>query len=798
MKIVKKILLGLLTLILLVFILGFFYLQSLKPTYSGEIDLDGLSNYTEVYFDDYGIPHIYAQNIEDLYYTFGYVHAQERLFQMEMMRRVGAGRLSEILGPDFVKTDKFFRTIGIKEKAEKDYKVFMSDTTTQEYKIIQSYLKGINYYINNNNRPIEFRLIGIPKEEFTAKDMFLASGYMAFSFAAGLKLDPLLTQINLKYGQKYIEDLALNHVPGTQTIPVYKNPLVNYSQLSNISYNTNEIMKSLPAPYFYGSNSWVISGKKTESGKVLFANDAHMKFAQPAVWYEAHLECPGFSLYGNFLGGIPFALIGHNRDAAWGITMLENDDTDFFIEEVNPENANMYKKNGKWRKMKIILETIKVKGSADVNFQIRKTFNGPIINDVLDAGDKPISLFWTYNKKPNKLLQAFYGLNNSHNIEDARKAASLIAAPGLNIMYGDVHGNYAWWGAASIIKYKQPVQTKMFIDASDKKNIPQGFYDFADNPFSENSPQGFIFSSNNQPAAVNGLFYPGYYAPESRAKRIVNILSKDSLWNIEKTNIMNTDVISNTAVSLSNTILSEIDQSVVNKSKTYKKAFSVLKKWNGNHLTTMTEPVIYYRLMRKVLEECMADELDEKEFELIISGHFMQKTLPVLLNNEKSVWWDNVLTKNKLETRSEIFTIAFVKAVDALIEEQGDDITDWKWGNVHTVEHQNPVGKMKPLNKFFNVGPFSTWGGTETINNLNFHLSDNGIYKVSYGPSMRIIIDFADIENSVSVIPTGQSGMFLSKHYNDQAELYNSGKYRKQMMNMQEIISTCKNKVIFK
>jgi penicillin amidase len=796
MKILKKTLAGLIILSILIVGAVFFYLNSTKPDYSGEIKLPGLKDKVEVYFDDYGIPHIYAQNKEDLYYAFGYVHAQERLFQMEMLKRIGSGRLSEILGKDFVKTDKMFRTIGIKETAQESEKTYMSDTTTDYYKNVTAYLKGINEFVKNGKTPIEFTIIGIPKEEFKSVDLFMTAGYMAFSFAVGFKQDPLLTKLKNTLGEKYLVDLALDYVPGTKRIPNFKMPENDFDKISNISKETSQIMENLPFPNFYGSNSWVVSGAKTKSGKVIFANDTHIGFSQPAVWYEAHLECPGFNLYGNFLAGIPFALVGHSREMAWGLTMFENDDVDFFYEEIN--SKNQFKDKETWKNLTIINETIKVKDSANVNFQIRKTGIGPVVNDIYDIGEKPVTLNWTYTKKPSKLLIAFWQLNNSKSIDESREAASFISAPGLNVMYGDAKGNIAWWASADITKYKEGVETHLITESDSVYDLFDGYYERSENPSSENPPNGIVYSANNQPDFMNNVLYPGYYAPEARAKRINYLMNIDKDWTVDKMKKVSTDVVSMSATQFTKLILSQIDNQVVNKSAMNKAAFTKLADWDGSHYSEMSEPVIYYRFMRKILELTLNDEVkNEEDFELLISGHFIQNTLQKLLTNENSIWWDNIDTKNKKETRKEIFSKAFENAITALNSELGNDIKTWKWEKVHTVEHGHLLGNKKPLDKLFNVGPFGVFGGTETLNNLNFHLSKDGNYKVYNGPAMRIIIDFSDVENSVSVLPTGQSGNFMSKHYNDQAEMYNSGTFRKQMMNKQEIISVSKNKIVF-
>jgi len=504
MKTIKKILKILIILIAIISIVTFFYLRSLKPQYSGTQQLPGLQNEVEVYYDDYGIPHIYAQNKADLYYAFGYLHAKDRLFQMEILRRIASGRLSEIVGTKTLEYDKFFRTLQVNKTSEKAVKTFFADINNPYVKDVNNYLKGINEFLHNGKTPIEYTLMGIEKEDFTAKDIFNIAGYMAFSFAEGFKYDPFITKIETTLGKDYLKDIIPSYVPGTERIPVYLDS-TDISALSDITASVVDITENLPVPFFHGSNSWVLSGKRTKSGKVLFANDAHIAYAQPSVWFEAYLETPDFNLYGNFIAGIPFALIGHNHDVAWGITMFENDDVNYYFEEINPDNPEEYKTNTGWKQFETVDEIIKIKDSSDVKMKVKITDRGPIINAVTsDFEDKnPISIFWTFTHRPATIIEAFYGLNNTHSLNDAKESVKLIASPGLNIMYGDKDGNIAYWASASIMEYTDSAKTDRI---ESWENAPVSYYNFKDNPQSINPPSGMVYSANNHVQNVSCNF----------------------------------------------------------------------------------------------------------------------------------------------------------------------------------------------------------------------------------------------------------------------------------------------------
>jgi len=271
MKILKKVLIYLVLVIVGLIIGSYIYLQTQKPQYEGNLELKGLQDKVEVYFDEWGIPHIYALNQHDAYMALGYVHAQERLFQMEMLRRVASGRLSEILGKDLVETDKFFRALGLKKAAKQsanaDFKEHNDITMSAK-----AYLDGVNQFIKNGSLPVEFLLIGIPKEEYTVEDMYLIAGYMAFTFQTAHKIDPLITKIQNKLGDKYLKDFAIDYVYGTEKIPVHPKMDNEFAFADKI----NEIIENLPVPLLVGSNSWVLSPEKSKSGKVIFANDTHI------------------------------------------------------------------------------------------------------------------------------------------------------------------------------------------------------------------------------------------------------------------------------------------------------------------------------------------------------------------------------------------------------------------------------------------------------------------------------------------------------------------------------------------
>nr|WP_315189163.1 penicillin acylase family protein [uncultured Flavobacterium sp.] len=788
---IKKVLLVLFSIVILLSVALIAYGFYLKPKYEGEVELKNIQKKTTVYFDEFGVPHIYADNSKDAMEALGYVHAQDRLWQMELMRRIAPGRLSEIFGSVALKNDKFFAGLGIEEASEKA--IATLDKNSPSYQLTIAYLDGINQYIEEGKTPVEFQLIGIKKEKFTIKDVYNIFGYMSFSFAMAQKSDPLLTDIRNKYGMEYLKDFGIDGSFNTTRI---RNAKQQPQEYVAIAKSIVSLLEQSPIPPFVGSNSWVIAPEKTKNGKVIFANDPHIGFSQPGTWYEAHLVTPDFELYGSYLAGTPFPLLGHNREYAYGLTMFENDDIDLYQEENDPSNAKKYKTPTGFKEYQQIQKIIKVKDTSDVVLNLKVSRHGPIMNDLIEGlnADKPVALSWIYTQQPIQILDAVYILSHSKKIEDFQRGVSLIAAPGLNVMYGDASGNVAWWATGKLYKHNTGVNTNFILNGASGEDDIKEYLDFSKNPSAVNPKWNYVYSANNQPEPIDGYLYPGYYLPEDRAKRIDQLLAPKSNWDKEAVSKMIFDNRSSVATDVVRNLLSEVDYKTFSKNE--KQALTVLKSWNGSNNLEDIGPTIYNKWIYLYLKNTFEDEMGEANFKQFLGTHIMKQIIAKQIANKESLWWDNVETKSKKETRNQILTMSFKQAIHTLEDQLGNSVTLWTWNKVHTVEHQHPLGKIAVLKPFFNVGPFEVSGSTEVINNLFFDYTNDRSYIVKGGPSTRRVIDFSDIENGWSVLPTGQSGNQMSSHYSDQAVLYNSGKFRKMKLNKQEIIKTS-TKLIF-
>ena len=484
---------------------------------------------------------------------------------------------------------------------------------------------------------------------------------------------------------------------------------------------------------------------------------------------------------------MPFPLLGHNRNYAYGLTMLANDDLNFYIEQENPTNFLEYKTIDGYQKYELLDKTIRIKNEKDTTFQVKVSKHGPIMNDLIKhvIDERPIAMNWIYTQLPNQMLEVSHGISHANSISDFKNHVSKIHAPGLNVMYGDAQNNIAWFSSAKLYQLRDCLSSKTYLNGASGNDEIIEYLPFEENPQAINPSWNYVYSANNQPDSVRGKLYPGYYQPQDRAKRIVALLEQKDDFTKEDVSTMIYDVKSSTVSKISQNLLKSVEQSKLTVSE--RKAFSILENWDGSYLKTSVGPTIYNRFLYEFLKATYKDELGDS-FELFINSQLQDQVLSSQIDRESSIWWDNISSKDKIETRSDIINLAFKNSIGFLQNQLGEHIDDWTWNRVISVEYKHAIGKAGDLLRtFFNVGPFETAGGNEVINNQIFKLNSTGYYKVTAGPSTRRIVDFSDVENSLAILPTGQSGNVFSEYYKDQTQKYLEGKFVKMTLNQQEI-----------
>jgi penicillin amidase len=766
---------------------GYWYVHGKQPQRAGSAALPGLHAQVAVDYDERGVPHIQAHNEADMYRALGYVQAQDRLFQMEILRRLARGELAQVLGSKLLDTDRLFRTIGLREHA--DRYAAQLDMQTPENLALQAYLDGINQFQASHPAPIEFDLLGIQPRPFTPADVLSVAGYMAYSFAAAFRTEPVLTHIRDQLGADYLKVFDLDwHPQGVlaQHAPAQSLTANDWQDLNAIAALSLSALEQTGLPQFEGSNAWAVAGSRTASGKPLLAGDPHIRFAVPSVWYEASLSYPGFNLYGHHQALNPVASLGHNRDFAWSLTMFQNDDLDLVAEKTNPDNPNQVWHQGQWVELQSREERIEVKDSEPVTLTIRRSPNGPIINSALgdSVGSTPIAMWWSFLETANPILKGFYQLNRAGTLEQARTAVEHIEAPGLNVVWANASGDIAWWAAAKLPRRPAGVNPSFILDGASTEADKLGFYPFTDNPQEENPARGYIVSANFQPVSPTGIQIPGYYNLAERGQRLNERLSNPAVkWDVHNSQALQLEGGTAYPQRLLKPIAEELRAAASDPQQS--QLVEELLSWDGQHQLASRAATVFNQLVYQLSHAAMADELGQAFFANLLQTRALDSALPRLTADALSPWWDDRTTE-AVESRGDIVKQALQASLQHLQSSLGTDINTWHWGQAHTLTHNHPLGQQQPLDKLFNVGPFAAPGGRETPNNLSYAISA-APWQVVHGPSTRRLIDLADASQALGINPVGQSGVLFDEHYADQAEAYIRGEYQPMHLDAADI-----------
>lgn len=778
---------------------GYWHARTKLPQRSGTLLLGQLKAPVTVAYDERGVPHIRAEHETDLYRALGYVHAQDRLFQMELARRLARGELAEILGPKLLDTDRLFRTLGL--RAHADSYVTRMDPAKPATQALLAYLDGINQFQATRALPLEFELLGIPRRPFTPADTIAVTGYLAYSFAAAFRTEPVLTYVRDKLGPNYLRVFELEWQPLGVVGPMAESSLTSrmspadWQSLGRVAALSQDALTLAGVAQFEGSNAWVVSGSRTSSGKPLLAGDPHIAFSAPAVWFEAHLSAPGFELYGHHQALNPVALLGHNMAFGWSLTMFQNDDLDLVAEKLNPAKPNQVWHQGQWVELQSRLETIAVKGAAPVQLTVRRSPHGPIINDIFASSlpQTPVAMWWTYLETENPILDAFYDLNRADTREKARHAASRVHAPGLSILWANATGDIGWWAAAKLPQRPANVNPSFILDGSTGEADKPGYYRFADNPQEENPVRGYIVSANHQPVPKSGVPVPGYYNLPDRAQRLDQMLrNPDVSWSLQNSQALQLDETTGYGPRVLRPLIPLLSAKVTDPME--RSLVEILSRWDGRHDMQSIAPTLFNQFLFELAKGAMADELGEVQFSNLTRTRALDQALPKLAADADSPWWDDRATP-AVETRADIVAAAWRATLRHLEQTLGGSAARWNWGRAHTLTHNHPLGQQKPLNLLFSVGPFPAPGGREIPNNLAYHVGP-APWATSIGPSTRRVIDFADAGQAMGINPVGQSGVLFDAHYADQAATYIRGGYQAMHLRAADVAANTRSTLV--
>ncbi|UCF71977.1 MAG: penicillin acylase family protein [Deltaproteobacteria bacterium] len=743
--------------------------QTLKrslPQTSGEVVLSGLNEGVEIIRDTYGVPHIYAKNEPDLYFALGYAMAQDRFWQMEFHRRLGNGRLSEVFGKDFIKADRYFRVLtgaGLRKDVPNDL-AFLP----------RAFADGVNAYLETHRErlPFEFKLLGYRPEPWDVDDYLAILKVVNWGLSSGWRVDLTAAEMLEKVGEQKLRE----------AFPVWPDdgPLIVSEQgkllsiLSDPTVKTLRLAKRLATiSALAASNNWVVSGKKSVTGKPILANDTHLGLTNPSVWWEVHMVCPTMDVSGFAIPGVPGIAIGHNRHVTWGVTNVMVDDVDFYIEKINPENPRQYRYKDHWEDMEVIVETIRVKGQDPVKTEILLTRHGPIVNEVKkDSKENAISARWAFTEglQPG---QAAYSLAKAENIQGVKEALRYWELPSQNFVFADVNGNIGYWCCATI-----PIRSKgdgiLPVPGWTGEYEWKGYVPFDERPHLMNPEEGFITTANNK---VAGKDYPylisHYWEPMDRITRIHQLLRAKEKLSIDDFKRMHQDFYCLLASEVTPRMIQVLERRFLDQEA--KKAKDILSKWDFIMGKESVAACLFEVTYRKMMDNIFKDELGEELLQAYLkTASLPPRALRMMVRKGSSPWFDDVNTPES-ETMEDIIAKSLSQMLVELKEVIGGDMDEWTWGKIHTLTFEHVLGKRKPLDRIFNLGPFPVGGSSLTVNKRQYPYENP--YHANHGVSQRMIVDLSDVDGSLHVLPTGESGHLRSPHYKDQTGLYLDGGY---------------------
>ncbi len=774
--------------------------QSL-PNYKVTITTNKIANETKIFRDSLGVAYIDAQNDYDAAFALGYAHAQERLFQMDVIRRAASGRLSEVFGKSTVPYDKMFLTLGLKDVAKQKLERLDQNTL----KILNAYANGVNYYIENNKNalPIEFSLLNYVPNKWKPEHSLYVAKMLAWELNISWWTDFAFSHLINKFGK----EKAMEILPsGDQNQTYIINTIAKY--YDNTQNDLVVVDKSFRKFIGFegthiGSNNWVINGNHSESGKPIIANDPHLSFQAPSRWYLAVIKSGNNNLAGFTLPGLPAIVIGKNDYISWAVTNVMTDDADFYAETLDSLGSN-YLLNGKWLPLKTKKDTIYVKDGANITFTVKSTHRGPIISDIhlfnkiypnKYRKNSILSMRWVALENDGDELTSFLKLNKATNFAQFKEALRYFYTPGQNFVYADINGNIGYVCGARI-PIRNNNSTSFVFDGTTDESDWKGFVPFDAMPSFYNPQTGFIATANNKVDPKFSYHITNLWEPDSRINRINFLLSSKQKHSVNDFMIYQYDYYSDYASKIIPFVLDAFKYAEI-KNKNLELTLKLFKKWDFNFYKDSQTPTIYAVFLQKLIENTFEDEmgktyLNEYRFVANVPYRVMQR----LLQQPNSTWFDNVKTE-KIETRDDILRKSLSDALTELEFFNGKDIKLWQWGKIHTVTFKhNFSGKSVFVDKFFNIGPFPIGGDGTTINNGEYNF--NKPYANNLGPSMRYIYDFADKDNIYVVLPTGNSGHPFNKNYKNLTEYWLKGKYIKINTDLNKIMKLTNDVITFK
>ena len=760
---------------------GWLWLRTSLPPLDGEIRLPGLGEQAEVIYDANGIPHIRAATVDDAYFLLGFVHARDRMFQMDFARRLASGTLSEVVGERTLPIDRMARTLGMERNAERILARLPEDAVA----ILNAYTAGINAWLATRSGalPPEFVMLGYEPKPWQPKDSLARSGVKLSNLVWEWENEALRGALAARLSPTQFSDLFPAEVDGAlsgddRALTVTQGRKAVAEQWNSLWRAMSDGQRSEPA----ASNAWAIAGGRTASGRPILASDPHLGLTAPGLWYLARMEAPGLSLAGATVPGGPVFLLGHNGAIAWGVTNADSDFQDFFIERISEGNPDLYDAPDGPRPFDVRRETIAVKGQEPVELIVRETRHGPVVSDLapdfaapegphLGERDHVVAFSSTLLRDDDMTILAFLRLNRARNWADFTSALENFHSPHVSVTYADMDGNIGFLAPGRV-----PIRSggDGWIPSIGWTGEQEwtGFVPFDELPRAFNPPSGLIVHANQRIVSPD---YPWFLArrwsPPYRAERIHAHIDRVAPRTVATESVLQLDDLSGAAAALVPLFLTLVDPSGLDENA--KRALSLVRGWDRHMARASAAPLIFAAWLGEVNRGLYADELGD-----LFQPFFglRPRTVEHLLK-KRQTWCDDVAT-SAVEDCGGIVTAAFSRALDDLARRYGDRVENWRWGEAHQAVYRHIVLGSVPIVKRWADIRIETGGGGFTVNRGRHSVADaDEPFASNHASAYRAVYDLSDLSNSIFSVGTGNSGNFLSWRYDNTTLRWRDGEY---------------------
>ncbi len=743
------------------------------PSYSGSVTLKGLRGTVEVRTDEYGIPHIFAASEEDLFFAQGYITARERMFQMDITRLAGRGELSTLFGETTVKTDIYFKTLGFYRAAESEYRGLDPDSKSK----IDAYARGVNAYLSGaRHLPREYSILGGKPQPWKPEDSLVSGLLMSYRLNSQRDIKPILHRIHETAGSELFARLLPwipDGAPMVSTGGESKSPLARcdlpYTAPSVREFTAGE-ETCWPLAMRVRASNWIaFSGSRTTTGKPVFAGSPDLEAVIPSLFYLVHLKGGAYDVIGGSIPGLPGVhAAGFNGHYAWSITVGNGDNLDFYVEKLNPSNPDQYLTETGYRNFTIIEEKVNIKtkgGMKEKRVKVKISRHGPVISDIMPGMPKNCTMQWAGLEGNGGVVSCFLAANRAKNFNEFHRALAIARGGSVNVGYADINGTIGY-------QYIAPFPVRKSGDNPIPRPGENGRYDWAgyvpyeNHPYEVNPAGGCVASFNQMPKPA--AYYGTAYFLFERPFRFEEIARSKTRFSVDEIRKMQLDVVSHLAKRWVPPVLRACAGV-----KDLEPCLALLRNWNGTMDLDLPQPALFNMFFTRLMRNTLENKIGKKQVDDLFKD--LHSTIPAqwlirYMGDNRDPIWDDPRTKDVAETRDNMIVKSLKEAVAELTDRYGSSPKKWAWGKVHTMTIKHPLGGAL---SFFNLSPIPHPGDDFTIN-AGWYERKSPFDMIS-GGAIRIIVDMSDLDSMTLICPPGQSGLYLSPWYGNQADIWARG-----------------------